>query len=104
MNLIYKNEASLVVLEIIRNMSDDTKNILKIVCNKKWPNLKSKNDGSAFYASCIQDSFDILDKDTFVSWNKTKSEKFKKNKIQKLAIILYEQLMLKIDNNKAKKV
>ena len=55
-----------------------TKNILNNICQNKWPNNQSRNNGAAFYASCEEDSFDILNKDTFVSWSKTNDIKFKK--------------------------
>ena len=81
------------------NNSDDTKNILNIICKNSWPSNKSKKDGEAFYESSIQDSFDILGKDAFVSWSKSDTKKYSDDKREKLAKILYEQLLLKIKNN-----
>mgnify|MGYP006126853035 FL=1 len=79
--------------------ADDTIDALKNICKKTWPNTKSKSNGAAFYASCIKDSFDVLDKDTFVSWKETK-RKHEENKIKELSIILHNQLKLKINNIK----
>ena len=78
------------------NNSDDTIKILNNICYKAWPNKKSINDGASFYNSCIKDSFDVLNKDSFISWGKEKATKDKEKKIKELAVILFKELILKV--------
>ena len=79
---------------------DDTIKILNNICFKSWPNKKSINDGASFYNSCIKDSFDALDRDSFISWGKEKTTKDKEKKTKVLAKILFKELKLKVKNNK----
>ena len=69
---------------------DSTKEIINNIINTMWPNKKSIKDGSCFYNTYLNISFDIKDAHEFISWSVSE-----KNNIQNYAELLINEFFKK---------